>query len=177
MSTTKWGLDPTHSEVGFKVRHMMLTNVSGNFGEFTADAETEGDDFTTAKINFSATVKSISTNNEQRDQHLQSPDFFDAEKYPAITFKSTSFAKQDEDTFKLEGDLTIKDVTRKVTLQAEYGGVSKDPWGNTKAGFSVTGKINREDFGLTWNAALETGGVLVSSDVKLHAEIQMVKQA
>lgn len=177
MSTIKWALDPTHSEIGFKVRHMMLTNVSGQFGEFTADAETEGEDFNTAKINFSAAIKSINTNNEQRDQHLQSPDFFDKDKYPAITFKSSSFVKQDEDTYKLEGDLTIKEVTKKVTLQVEFGGVSKDPWGNTKAGFSLNGKINREDFGLTWNAALETGGVLVSSDVKLHAEIQMVKQA
>ncbi len=177
MSTTKWVLDPTHSEIGFKVRHMMLTNVSGQFGEFTADAETEDEDFNTAKINFSAAIKSINTNNEQRDQHLQSPDFFDKDKYPAITFKSSSFVKQDEDTYKLEGDLTIKEVTKKVTLQVEFGGVSKDPWGNTKAGFSLSGKINREDFGLTWNAALETGGVLVSSDVKLHAEIQMVKQA
>lgn len=177
MSTIKWALDPTHSEIGFKVRHMMLTNVSGQFGEFTADAETEGEDFNTAKINFSAAIKSINTNNEQRDQHLQSPDFFDKDKYPAITFKSSSFIKQDEDTYKLEGDLTIKEVTKKVTLQVEFGGVSKDPWGNTKAGFSLNGKINREDFGLTWNAALETGGVLVSSDVKLHAEIQMVKQA
>ncbi|MBL7829714.1 MAG: YceI family protein [Saprospiraceae bacterium] len=177
MAMSKWGFDPTHSEVQFKVKHMMITNVTGTFKEVHVDAETEGDDFSKANIKFSAKVNSISTNNEQRDGHLTSPEFFDAEKYPEISFVSSSIKKIDDDgNHEMEGDLTIKGITNKVKLNVEQGGLGKDPWGNTKAGFTVTGKINREDFGLTWNAALETGGVLVSNEVKLNAEIQLVKQ-
>lgn len=177
MSTTKWGLDPTHSEITFKIRHLMVSNVSGNFGTFTASAETEEEDFSNAKISFSTEVASINTGNEQRDGHLQSPDFFDAAAYPAISFESTSMEKNGEGAFKLHGHLTVKDVTKPVTLDVELGGIANDPYGNRKAGFSIEGKINRKDFGLTWNAPTEAGGLLVGEDVKIAAEIQVVKQA
>jgi polyisoprenoid-binding protein YceI len=177
MSTTKWGLDPTHSEITFKLRHLMVSNVSGSFGTFTASAETEEEDFSNAKINFSTEVASISTGNEQRDGHLQSADFFDAATYPAMSFESTSMEKNGEGAFKLHGHLTIKDVTKPVTMDVELGGIANDPYGNRKAGFSIEGKINRKDFGLTWNAPTEAGGLLVGEEVKIAAEIQVVKQA
>lgn len=177
MATTKWSLDPTHSEIGFKVKHLMFTNVSGQFKKFTASAETEGDDFSTAAIQFSAEVDSIDTNNEQRDTHLKSADFFDAASNPQLSFTSTSFSSKGSDEYTLNGNLTMHRVTHPVTLAVEFGGIVKDPWGNTKAGFSITGKLNRKDFGLNWNAVLETGGVMVSEEVKIHAEIQLVKQA
>lgn len=176
MATTKWAVDPTHSEIGFKVKHMMFTNVSGKFNSFTATAETEGDSFDNAKFDFSADVDSVSTGNADRDGHLQSADFFDAAQNPKLTFTSTAFTKESDGEYTLTGDLTIHGVTKPVTLDAEFGGIAKDPWGNTKAGFTLTGKLNRKDFGLTWNAALETGGMLVSEDVKLAIELQFVKQ-
>lgn len=176
MATTKWVLDPTHSEVLFKVKHMMITNVTGHFNEFTIEASTEDDDFSKAQITFSANVNTIHTNNEQRDGHLKSGDFFDAEKYPEIKFALTHVDSSDADgNLVLSGDMTIRDVTKNVKFNAEFGGLNKDPWGNTKAGFTVNGKINRSDFGLNWNAALETGGVLVSDEIRLMAEIQLVK--
>jgi polyisoprenoid-binding protein YceI len=177
MSTTKWNLDPTHSEIGFKIKHLMITNVSGSFAKFTAEADTNGDDFTTAAISFSANIDSISTNNEQRDGHLKSPDFFDAATYPTLSFKSSKLEKSSEEEYTLHGDLTIRDVTKPVSLAVDFGGIATDPYGNVKAGFSLNGKINRKDFGLTWNAPTETGGLLVSEDVKINAEIQLVKQA
>lgn len=177
MSKSKWVLDPTHSEIQFKVKHLMITNVTGSFNNFDVTAETIDDNFTEAKINFSADVNSISTNNEQRDGHLKSGDFFDAESYPKISFEASNAVNLERDgTYDLVGDLTIKDVTKSVKLNIEFGGVTKDPYGNTKAGFTIAGKINRNDFGLTWNAALETGGVMVSEDVKVLGEIQLVKQ-
>jgi polyisoprenoid-binding protein YceI len=177
MTTTKWALDPTHSEIGFKVKHMMFTNVSGNFTSFNVTAETSGDDFAGAKIEFTADTASVNTNNEQRDGHLKSGDFFDAETFPKISFSATSYKQVSGSDYELVGNLTIKDVTKSVTLNVENGGLMKDPWGNLKAGFTITGKINRNDFGLVWNAALETGGVLVSEEVKINCEIQLVKQA
>jgi polyisoprenoid-binding protein YceI len=177
MATTKWNLDPTHSEIGFKVKHMMITNVSGSFGKFDVQTETNGDDFTTAKINFTADLNSINTANTDRDNHLKSPDFFDAEKFPELKFESTKVEKKDDENYVVHGNLTIKGITKPVKLDAEFGGIGKDPWGNQKAGFSLTGKIKRTDWNLNWNAALETGGVLVSEDVKLHAEVQIIKQA
>jgi polyisoprenoid-binding protein YceI len=177
MTTTKWALDPTHSEIGFKVKHMMFTNVSGNFANFNVTAETSGDDFAGAKIEFTADTASVNTNNEQRDGHLKSGDFFDAENFPKISFLATSYKQVSGNDYELTGNLTIKDVTKSVTLNVENGGLMKDPWGNIKAGFTITGKINRNDFGLVWNAALETGGVLVSEEVKINCEIQLVKQA
>lgn len=176
MNTTKWAVDPTHSEIGFKVKHMMFTNVSGQFANFTAEAQTNGDSFDDAKFSFSGDINSVSTGNADRDGHLQSADFFDAAQFPKLTFESTSFTKKSEGEYKLEGNLTVHGVTKPVTLDAEFGGIAKDPWGNTKAGFSITGKLNRKDFGLTWNSALETGGVLVGEEVKLAIELQFVKQ-
>lgn len=174
---TKWNLDPTHSEIGFKVKHMMITNVSGTFEKFDAKVETEDDDFTTAQVEFTADVKSITTHNVDRDNHLRSDDFFAAEKFPELKFKSTKIEKKDDEAYVLHGDLTIRDVTKSLKFDVEFGGIGKDPWGNEKAGFTVTGKIRRTDFNLNWNAALETGGVLVSEEVKILAEVQFVKQA
>lgn len=177
MATTKWVLDPNHSEVSFKVKHLMVTNVSGSFNTFSVTAETTGDDFSNATVDFSADATSISTNSEQRDEHLKSADFFDAINFPQITFKATGFEKKgSNEEFELTGDLTIKGIIKSVKLNVEYGGVVKDPWGNTKAGFNVTGKINRKDFGLNWNTMLETGGVMVSEDVRINSEIQLIKQ-
>ena len=177
MATTNWVLDPTHSELQFKIKHLMITNVTGSFTSFEVNATTEDEDFSKAKISFKALVDSISTNNEQRDGHLKSADFFEVEKFPTITFAATKTDNVDTDgSFNLYGDLTIKGVTQNVKLNVEFGGVTKDPYGNTKAGFTITGKINRKDFGLTWNAALETGGVMVSEEVRINSEIQLVKQ-
>ncbi len=177
IKTTKWNLDPTHSEVGFKVKHMMITNVSGSFESFAASVDTEGNDFETMKVTFTADLNSVSTGSADRDNHLKSADFFDAEKYPQLKFVSSKVEKKDEENYVLHGDLTIKDVTKPVRLDVEYGGIGKDPWGNEKAGFTLSGKINRTEFGLNWNAALETGGVLVSEDVRLVADVQVVKEA
>ena len=177
METTKWGLDPMHSEINFKVKHMMIANVTGGFTKFDVNATTEGDDFSKAKINFTADINSINTNSEQRDGHLKSADFFDAEKFPQLKFESTSLNKKSNDEFQMNGNLTIKDVTKPVSLQVNFGGIGKDPYGNTKAGFTIDGKINRKDFGLNWNAALETGGMLVGEELKIQSEIQLAKQA
>jgi polyisoprenoid-binding protein YceI len=177
MSKTKWVIDPTHSEIGFKIKHLMITNVSGSFGKFNVEAETEGDNFQHADINLTADIVSISTGNEQRDGHLQSADFFDAAKFPQIKFHATGADAPDKDgNYTVHGQLTIRDITKPEKFHVEFGGIAKDPYGNTKAGFTVTGKINRKDFGLTWNAPTEAGGLLVSEDVRLHAEIQLVKQ-
>ena len=174
MATTNWVIDASHSEIQFKVKHLVITTVTGNFNEFSGTVES-GETFENANITFEANTASISTNSEQRDGHLKSGDFFDVEKFPKLSFKATKFSKKG-DEFELVGDLTIKDVTNSVTLAVEYGGTAKDPWGNTKAGFEVTGKINRKDFGLTWNAPTEAGGVLVSEEVKLIANVQLLKQ-
>ncbi|MGN6645609.1 MAG: YceI family protein [Cytophaga sp.] len=174
MATTNWIIDASHSEIQFKVKHLVITTVTGSFTEFSGTVEA-GDTFENANISFEANTASISTNSEQRDGHLKSGDFFDVEKFPKLSFKSTKFSKKG-DGFELTGNLTIKDVTNTVTLAVEYGGTAKDPWGNTKAGFEVTGKINRKDFGLTWNAPTEAGGVLVSDEVKLIANVQLLKQ-
>jgi len=176
MSTTKWTVDPTHSEVGFKVKHLMFTNVSGNFTKFDATVTTEEENFDTATFEFSADVDSVNTNNADRDGHLKTADFFDVAQFPKLSFKSTSFEKKEEGEYKLTGDLTLHGVTKPVVLDVEFGGLQKDPWGNIKSGFSIEGKVNREDFGLTYNAALETGGVMLGKEVKLAIELQFVKQ-
>lgn len=175
MAKTNWNMDPTHSEMGFKVKHMMITNVSGSFGSFNATAKTEGDDFSTAEIEFTADIATVNTGNEQRDGHLKSADFFDAENHPQIKFASNKVEKKGEGEYVVHGDLTIRGVAKPVAFQAELGGIGKDPWGNEKAGFSISGKINRTDFGLNWNAALEAGGVLVSEEVKFNGELQFVR--
>jgi polyisoprenoid-binding protein YceI len=174
MSTTKWALDPTHSELQFKVKHLMISNVTGTIKSIEGTLESDGDTFTNTKIAFKAELNSIDTGNEQRDGHLKSADFFDVASNPSISFESTKYNASED---KVKGNLTIKGVTKSVTLDVEFAGTNKDPYGNFKAGFSISGKINRTDFGLTWNAALETGGVMVSEEVKILAEVQFVKQA
>ncbi|MDB5283704.1 MAG: polyisoprenoid-binding protein [Bacteroidota bacterium] len=176
-ATTKWALDPTHSEIGFKVKHLMINTVSGKFEKFDGSVETAGDDFTTAKIYFTADLSSVNTGNEQRDGHLKSDDFFSSEKHPQLSFSGSKLEKVSGDKYTLTGDLTILGVAKPVTLDVDFGGIAKDPWGNTKAGFSVTGKINRKDWGLNWNATLEAGGFLLDEVVKLNVEIQLTKQA
>ena len=174
MATTKWAIDPVHSEIGFKVKHMMFTNVSGKFGTYEATIATEDDNFENAAIEFSAAIDSINTNNTNRDNHLKSGDFFDAENHPKLTFKASSFTKDGAD-YELIGDLTLRGVTKSVKFPVEFSGLMKDPWGNTKAGLNISGKINRKDWGLNWNLALETGGVLVGEEVKLDIELQLIK--
>ncbi|OIQ20200.1 MAG: hypothetical protein BM557_05900 [Flavobacterium sp. MedPE-SWcel] len=176
MNTTKWSIDPTHSEIGFKVKHMMFTNVSGNFTDFNASVLTEDENFENAKFDFSTTIDSVTTGNTDRDNHLKSGDFFDIEKFPKMTFTSTAFTKKSDGEYTLTGNLTVRDTTNPVNLDVDFGGIGKDPWGNIKAGLSATGKLNRKDFGLTWNSALETGGVLVGEEIKLNIELQFVKE-
>ncbi len=176
MSTTKWALDATHSELGFKIKHLMISNVSGRFNSFDVNVETGNDEFTDANITATIDVASIFTNNEQRDGHLRTGDFFEIEKYPNIVFKSTA-VKKDGDDLEITGNLTMKDVTKTIKLKAEFAGITKDLYGNVKAGFSFAGKLNRKDWGINFNAALETGGVMLGEEVKYEGEIQLVKQA
>ena len=174
MSTYK--IDAAHSDITFKVKHMMITNVSGSFTKFDATMESEAADFSDAKISFDADVDSITTNNEQRDGHLKSDDFFAVEKFPKLSFVSKSLAKKGDD-YVLTGDLTLRGTTKTIELAVEFGGTMTDPYGQVKSGFEINGKINRKDFGLTWGAVTEAGGVVVSDEVKLHMNVQMIKQA
>lgn len=174
MSTTKWVIDPTHSELGFKVKHLMISNVKGVFTNY--EATIDGEDFTTSPLKVTIQAASINTNNTDRDNHLKSADFFDAENFPNLTFEGLSFTKVDDEEYKLKGVLTIKEVSKEIELDVAYGGTNKDPWGNEKMAFEITGKLNRKDFGLNWNSTLETGGVLVGDEVKISAEVQFVKQ-
>src|SRR5690606_5317929 len=176
MSKSRWAIDPSHSQIGFKVKYMMFIHVSGRFNDFQAVVENDDDQFETSVISFSANVNSVDTNSFDRDDHLRSADFFDVERFPTITFKSTGIQKIDETKFEVSGDLTIRDVTKNIILEVEHSGSMKDPWGNTKAGVILSGKINRKDFGLNWNTSLETGGVLVGEDIKLISDIQLIKQ-
>jgi polyisoprenoid-binding protein YceI len=176
MAKTKWLLDPMHSELQFKIKHLMISNVSGALKNFSAEVETEDEDFSSAKINLAAQMDSISTNNEQRDAHLRNSDFFEVEKYPELKFKSTKVEKVDSDTFMLHGELTMKGVTKPVKLNVEFNGATKDPWGGERAGFVITGKINRADWGINFNSVLETGGVMLSEEVRINSEIELVKQ-
>ena len=177
VTKTKWVLDPAHSELIFKVRHLMITNVKGEFRNFDISVESDGSDFSNAKVSVTIEADSISTNNADRDAHLKSADFFDAESHEKITFESTELNKLDEENYQLKGILSIKGTNKELVLDVDFGGFIKDPYGNEKAGFSVSGKFNRKDWGLNWNAALETGGVMVSDEVRLSAEIQIIKQA
>jgi polyisoprenoid-binding protein YceI len=175
MSTYK--IDAAHSEITFKVKHLMITNVTGSFTKFDATMESAAADFSDAKISFEADVNSISTNNADRDGHLKSDDFFSAEKFPTLSFKSTSFKSNGGSDYTLTGDLTIRDITKSVSFPVEYGGTATDPYGQVKSGFEIAGKFNRSDFGLTWSAVTEAGGVMVSDEVKLNLSVQMIKQA
>ena len=173
----KWKIDPAHSEIQFKVKHLMISTVTGYFKSFDLEVETETEDFTTTKsIVFTADVDSIDTNNAQRDAHLKSNDFFGAEQHPQLKFVGKKYeANGNEAT--LTGDLTIRDVTKPITLNVEFGGTVVDPWGQQKAGFTIDGKINRKDFNLTWDAVTEAGSVVVSNEIKIHAEVQLIRQA
>jgi polyisoprenoid-binding protein YceI len=174
---TKWKVDPAHSEIQFKVKHLMITTVTGYFKKFDLEVETEGDDFTKAnKILFSADVDSIETNNPQRDTHLKSADFFDSESNKQIKFVGKRFEKAGGD-YKLTGDLTIRGMAKPITLNVEYGGIVVDPYGQTKAGFTISGKLSRKEFGLVWSAVTEAGQIVVSDEIKIHCEIQLIKQA
>lgn len=177
MATTKWTMDAAHSEIQFKVRHMVVSNVTGSFGKFNADVETEGEDITTAKVHFTADIDSISTNNEQRDNHLKSADFFDGATHPQLTFDSTKIEKVDGSDYKMHGNISIRGTVKPITLNVEFGGIVKDPWGNERAGFTVEGKLNRKDFGLSWSAVTEAGHLVVSDDVRIHANAEFIKQA
>jgi len=176
MATT-WNLDPAHSEVQFKVKHLMISTVTGYFTEFSSTVEADNDDFTNARVDFTAQIASISTGQEMRDNHLKSDDFFNAEAFPTMTFRSTELAKTSGHHYTLTGDLTIRNITKTVTLDVEFGGIMKDPYGNIKAGFEVSSVLNRKEFGLLWNGITEAGGVVVSDEVKIYANVQYVKQA
>jgi polyisoprenoid-binding protein YceI len=177
MATSKWTLDPTHSEIQFKVKHLMISTVTGSFKQFEGSVEIEGEDLTTAKVRFTADVNSIFTNNEQRDAHLKANDFFDAENHPQLIFESDKLEKIDDEEYKLYGTLTLRGNSKRIALDVDFGGFAQDPWGNARAGFSVKGKINRKDFGVSFSMVSETGGVLLGEEVKLQAEVQFVKQA
>jgi len=177
MATKTWVLDPAHSEIQFKVKHLMITNVTGHFSDFAVTATTDGDDFTKGSIQFTAEVGSLSTGNEMRDGHLKSPDFFDAANHPQVKFTATRFEKSGDANYVLYGDLTLRETTKNIKLDVESGGVVKDGYGNTKAGFSVSGKIKRKEFGLNWDSVTEAGGVVVSDEVRIHCEIQLIEQA
>ena len=175
MATYK--IDPDHSDIMFKVKHLMISTVTGIFKKFDATLEVNEDDLTQAKATFEADVDSVDTKNEQRDAHLKSDDFFNAEQFPKMTFKSTSIKKSGDDEYRLIGDLTIRDITRPVELKVEYNGSTKDPWGQERMGFEVSGKINRREYGLKWSAVTEAGGLVVSDDVRLALNVEMIKQA
>src|SRR5664280_4737 len=174
---TKWTIDPSHSKIGFKVKHLMISNVMGNFREFEGQVTTIGNDLSTANISFSLNSDSVDTEMADRDTHLKSADFFDVGNYPKITLSGSGLKDLGDDMYELTGDLVIKGVTKKVVLPVEFGGLMTDPSGNVKAGFSIGGKINRKEWGLNWNAALEAGGVLLSDEVKIICDVQLVKAA
>lgn len=176
-ATTKWAIDPSHSEITFKVKHLVVATVTGKFNSFEGSLEAASENFSDANINFTADIASIDTGNVDRDGHLKSDDFFNAEAFPKLTFKSTSFTKINDTDYKLVGDITLRDVTKSIELTAEYGGTMVDPWGNTKAGFELNGKISRKEFGLKWDVITEAGGAVVSDEVKLNLNIELHKQA
>lgn len=174
-TTTLWKIDPTHSEVQFKVKHLVISTVTGSFNSYEGKIEADDENFENAQAYFAADIDSISTNNEDRDNHLKSDDFFNAEEYPRLVFESTSFERTGDGKYKMTGDLTIRDVTKEVELDVVHGGTVEDPYGNTKAGFEVSGSIDRKEFGLTWDAVTEAGNVVVGDDIKLQLNVQLVK--
>jgi len=173
---TTWNIDPSHSEIQFKVKHLVISTVTGSFNSYDATVETDGDTLEGAAIRFEADVESISTNNSDRDEHLRSDDFFNAKQFPKLSFESTSFEKTGGNRYSLTGELTIRDHTRKVTLDVIHGGTVQDPYGQTKAGFEVSGSINRKEFGLKWNGVTEAGNLVVGEEVHLNMNVQFVKQ-
>ncbi|MEH7106703.1 YceI family protein [Bacillus sp. JJ1764] len=175
MTNTKWALDTVHSSVDFSVRHMMIANVKGTFNSFNATIEADPTDLTTANIDFTVETASVDTRNKDRDAHLVSGDFFDSENHPNLTFKASKIEKTDDGEYNVTGDLTLRGITKQENFAVTFEGQGKDPWGNEKVGFSAMGSINRSDYGLVWNAALETGGVLVGDKVKINLQIQAAK--
>ena len=176
MMTAKWSVDTVHSNVDFTVRHMMVSKVIGSFTDFDAKIEADVNDLTSASITFTIQVASVDTKNESRDNHLRSGDFFDADNHPTLTFQAKEITRKKGDIYEMTGDVTLRGVTNEETFTVEFEGVAKDPMsGAEKAGFSVDGKIKRSEYGLNWNAALETGGVLVSDDVNIHLDLQLAK--
>lgn len=172
---TKWSVDTAHSQLQFKAKHLVISTVTGLFKNYSVDVTTDGDDFSNAEVKVVVDASSIDTGNDQRDAHLKSDDFFNAEKYPSLTFESTGIKKVDEETFILSGNLTIRDITKPIDLKVAFGGVAVDPYGNTKAGFEVQGQLNRKEFGLKWNAVTEAGGMVVGDIIKIAGDIQIVK--
>lgn len=175
VSADTWNFDIPHSSVGFTVTHLVIAKVHGKFNDFGGTIEFDGKNVESGSIDVAIQMASIDTDNEKRDNHLKSPDFFDVDNFPVMTFKSRKIVDEEGNNFKIIGDLTIRDVTKEVTLNAEHHGTVKDPWGGTRAAFSATGKINRQDFGVKWNRALETGGYLVSDEVTIIIEAEMIK--
>lgn len=175
LAQTSWVVDKSHSKIGFSVKHLVITDVDGFFKDYDAQITTQGEDFTKANIDFKISTNSIFTDNEDRDKHLRSDDFFNSEQFPQITFKGKSMRKIGNNKYKLTGDLTIRDVTKKIELDVVYNGMVKDPWGNTKVGFKITGKLNRFDYNLKWNKAIETGSLVVGKEVKLNIDLQLKK--
>lgn len=174
-TNTLWKIDPTHSEVQFKVKHLVISTVTGSFGSYDGQIEVDGQDFENAKASFTADINSITTNNEDRDQHLKSDDFFNAEEYPQLKFESKNFQKTSDGEYKVIGDLTIRDVTKEIELDVVHGGTVGDPYGQTKAGFEVTGIINRKEFGLSWSAVTEAGNVVVGDKINLQLNVQLIQ--
>lgn len=175
MEKGKWEIDPSHSELLFKIKHLEIATLTGRFDDITGTAEAEAN-FENAVFSFTANVNSINTNDKNRDTHLKSVDFFDAEKFPTISFSSSKFKRTGDFHFEILGQLTIKQITKPTILQIEYGGVQTDHWGNIRTGLRFKGIINRKDYGLTWNSVLETGGVLVSNEVKINANVELIKK-
>jgi polyisoprenoid-binding protein YceI len=175
LTKTKWAIDPTHSEVQFKVKHLVISTVTGSFKKFSGTVEGDDESFDGARVNFSLEVNSIDTNQADRDGHLKSPDFFAAEQYPTITFTDGTLRKISGNAYKLSGSLSVRGTTKVVEFDAEFGGIMKDPWNNIKAGFEINGKVNRKEFGLNWNALTEAGGMVVGEEVKIHINVELVK--
>jgi polyisoprenoid-binding protein YceI len=176
LTKTKWGIDAAHSEVQFKVKHLVIATVTGSFKKFSGEVISENEDFDNAQVSFTVDTSSIDTNQPDRDTHLKSEDFFASAQHPNLTFTNGTLKKVGAESYKLKGDLTIRTTTKPIELDVEFGGTMKDPWGNMKAGFELNGKINRKDYGLTWNAITEAGGMVVAEDVKLHMNIELIKQ-
>lgn len=172
---TKWNFDPAHTVIEFEVSHMVITDVTGKFHSFQGEVTSKNEDFSDSKVSFQIDAASINTENEKRDGHLKSPDFFDVENHPKITFESKSMKKVSGNKYKLTGMFTMNGVSKEITLDAIFNGVARDPWGNTKAGFKVTGSIDREEYGLTWNTPLDNGNLLVGTEVTLICRVQLVK--
>jgi polyisoprenoid-binding protein YceI len=174
-NTTKWVVDPSHSELQFKVKHLVISTVTGAFKVFDGEIHSSEDSFEGAEVSFKADINSVDTGNEQRDGHLKSADFFHAEEHPTMHFKSTQVTKTDDSHLNITGELTIRGVSQQVAFDVEFGGIAKDPWGNTRAGFEINGKINRKDFGLMWSAVTEAGGAVVSDEVRIHGNVEFTK--